>query len=283
MPDQEAVGGHPSDATGSAWTPPSGEPEGQSNIARSLGIQNEGDPSNATGDEPKGEEGELSEEETGEEPKTLGSKKAQPKPGENKLVDKYSERIQQLAEETYAYELNRVQKDPKYLDKLVQSTDQMDQKMAGKLLSRNDFGSKTVEDYKKSLIVKNAGNDPRDQAIAELRMEVENLKNGTKSQNWASWKAANAVSGEAETLADSVRAEYPTMSNPDVLAFVRGKLGITHTPSQKEQMGYGRGGLGAVPQEDTPDLESPLARALLPKDVKLTQKFGRQLLGKMRR
>ncbi len=283
MPDQEAGGAHPSDATGTAWTPPSGEPEGQSNIARSLGIQNAGEPSDTTDDESKGNEGETTEEETGEQPKTLGSKKALPKPGENKLVDKYGERIQQLAEEAYALDLDRVRKDPAYLDKLVQSNDPMDQRMATKLLSRNDFGAKTVDDYKRSLIVKNAGKDPRDQAIAELRMEVENLKSGTRSQDWASWKQQNAVSGEAETLADSVRAEYPSMSNADVLAFVRGKLGITHAPSQKEQMGYGRGGLGAVPQEDTPDLESPLARALLPKDIKATQKFGRQLLGRMRR
>lgn len=286
MPTEEAVA-HPTDVSGVAWVPPSGEPQGESNIAAALGLEKHfkdvGEGSEATGEKPKGEDSTTpSLEGTGLKPKTTKSAQTQPKAGEVPLVDQYSAAIQRDAEEAYAWSLNRARSDETYLDKLVQSKDPIDQRLATKLLARNDFGSKTVDEYKRNLIVKNAGKDPRDQALAQMRVELDELRNGTQSKDWSSWKAENAVSGEAEVLADNIRAEYPSMNNADVLAFVRGKLGITQNPTQKERMGFVRGGLGAVPEEDAPNLESPLAKALLPKDIKKTVEFGRQLLGRRR-
>lgn len=270
MPNEEAAV-HPSDVSGAKWEPPAGEPQGRANIAAALGVSQKLE-----------SETPSAPVETGEEPKTDEGKKA-PKPGENKLVDQYSEFIQRNAEEAYAIALFKAKNDEKYLDTLVASSDPMDQKMATKLLSRNDFGAKSVDEYKRTLRVKQAGDDPKDRRLAELEAKVDELTNGSKVKDWSQWKKENAVSGEAEVLADQVRMEYPSMSSADVMAFVRGKLGMTQNPTQKEQMGFVRGGLGAVPEEDLPNTDSPLARALLPKDIKKTTAFAKHLLGRTRR
>lgn len=266
MPTEEAV--DPTDVTGAKWEQPTGEPQGA--LATALGVTNT----------PKTPEGETSTTQ-GEKSADVPVEKSAP--GKPDAKDTYSAKVQELAEEAYAWAANQARQNPDFLEKLVTSGDPTDQKLATKLLARNDFGAKTIDEFKKNVILKKAGDDPRDRAIAELRMELNELKTGSGAKDWQSWKKENAVAGEAETLADQVRSEYPTMSNADVLALVRGKLGITHVPTQKEQMGYGRGGLGAVPEENSVDTESPLARALLPRDVKKTTEFAKQLFGKGRR
>ena len=256
----------PVDVTGLPYVPPSsGKSQGTANVARALGLQ----PDEVPADEP-------------EEPKTDNTEpKAESDQKKRQLAENADAILQKNMEEAYALALHRARNEDGYLDKLSQSSDPIEQRLAAKLIARNDFGAKTVDEYKKNLRMKAAKGDPKEERLIRLESELEELRSGSKTKDWTDWKRENSVTGEVAELCDQTRVDYPNMPYKDVLALVRGKMGIASKPLLKEQMGFVRGGSG-MPEEDTTSFESPLAKALLP-NLKATQKFAKQYLKAARR
>lgn len=295
----------PSDVTGLPLKPneyaPGGEHDGRQAVARQLGLSGQ----DTTDDDDEGDDDDIDDDgdDTDDDDEDAGAKnqkgkkstdRFQRKPSKAelelqgkqsgkeggkqkpKIVDDYSETIQARAEEAYAWTLNRVQKDPEYLDNLVQSKDPIDLKLARKLLARNDFGAKTVEEYRVQIRMKKAGDDPVQQELVRLNSEVERLTEGSRSANWKNWKKEYSVGGEAAEIADAIHAEYPEMPYEDVLSMTRGKLGVAELPSMKEQVGHVRSG-GDMGQGENLNMSSPLAKSLLP-NVKQTKKFAKRYM-----
>ena len=264
----------PVDVTGLPYVPPSsGKSQGTANVARALGLPADTVP------EDDSDEDEQKDDNT--ESSNAQSQKADPDQKKRQLAENADAVLQRNMEDAYAIALHRARSEDGYLDKLTQSSDPIEQRLAAKIIARNDFGAKTVEEYRKTSRMKAAKGDPAEERLIRLESELEELRSGTKTQDWSNWKKDNAVTGEAAELADQVHAEYSTMSYSDVLSLVRGKMGIASKPLQKESMGFVRGGSG-MPEEDQADFESPLAKALLP-NIKATKKFAKQYLKGARR
>lgn len=274
MPDAEAAV-DPTDVTGEAWTPPTaGETNGRVNVASALGLP---DQTEETEDEETSEEEESDETSSkGTTQRTQPDKKTRADETKKQLAENADAILQRNMEELYDNARYRARNEEGYLDKLVQSKDPIEQRLAAKIIERNDFGAKTLDDYRKQLRIKNAGKDPRDQKIAELEAAIDEIRGGSKTKEWSDWKSQNRVTGDAETLADQVHSQYPDLPNAHVLAIVRNELGVKATPSLKESVGFVRGS-GSAPEEDGVDLSSPLARKLLP-NAKKTVKFAKQFM-----
>lgn len=246
----------------------SGEPKGQqSDIAKLLGVEDPDEDDEDTTDEDDDEEQDRSE--------GTGAKAAKAKEKKD-AAENYAAKIQVQSEELYAINLKRAREEEGYLDKLISSNDPLDQRMAKKLLERNDFGSKTVADYKKSLLKKAVGDDPVKQELAEIKSSLQELRSEKKTEAWSNWKKENSVRGEAAKLADEIRARYPDMEPPEVLDMVRGKLGVSNLSSMKEEAFAGS--RSAMPETNETDLNSPVARKMLKGiDVKALKKFSRKM------
>lgn len=264
MPDAEAAV-DPTDVTGEQWTPPTaGETQGRVNVSKALGL-----PENPS-------EEELEETETKQEGNTQQTPSKRADETKKQLAENADAVLQKNMEEAYATALYRARNEDDYLDKLAQSKDPIEQRLASKLIERNDFGAKSLDDYRKQLRIKSAGKDPRDQKIAELEAAIEEIRGTSTSKEWSEWKTQNKVTGEAEQMADEIHSSHPDLPPNYILGIVRNELGAP-TPSRKESVGFVRSS-GSSPEEDGVDLSSPLAKRLL-KNPKETVKFAKQWMG----
>ena len=197
-----------------------------------------------------------------------------------KVVDRYSAKIQEKAEELYATEERLSLKNEGYLDKLL-SGDATDRKYAAKILKRNadTFGASTVEDYQKKKAVDAAGDDPTARKLAATEVDVQGIKERQRGDDWKSWKGKQKVDGDFEAFADEVWNEYgrPTDDKKmaDVLHVAKGRMGHSANVSHKSLSSFAAG--GGMPTETDDPFSSPLARKLL-KNPKETKKFAKNYL-----
>jgi len=273
---QEKADVDPMDVTGIPLTPneinQSGEPQGTANVASALGL--------------KPEDLEEDKEEDDEEKPPQKVKEEAPKSEEdpNKLGEKYAEFVQRNAEEAYANALHRAKTEEGYLASLSQSKDAMDQRIMKKLLERNDFGAKTIEEYRRNVRTKEIGDDPVKLKLAELEDRQTRFEQGSAEKEWSQWKQENAVRGKAAELADDVHSRYPDMPLAEVMETVKGKMGGEYSASQKQHTSALIGGDG-IHQEDSLGIGSVnpnLVNALLP-NRKKTVKFAKQYVREIRR
>lgn len=185
-------------------------------------------------------------------------------------IENYSAKAQALAEETYALAVQKAKLDPGYLSELAESKDKIDRRLAEKILSRNpEFGAATVDDFRTLQAKRQAGDDPQAQALAEVRVKQEQLDHRQKESEWETFKSHNAVTGELERAADDIRSRFPNADHGELVAFARGKLGVTPSAPKKPGASGAVGG-GSAPAEDDPT-NSPLATRMLrgkPQDTK---------------
>lgn len=195
-----------------------------------------------------------------------------------KVIKNNSARIQETAEELYRVEEKLALSDTSRIDRLVNSKDAQDRKLAEKILKRNaeTFGANSVEGYK-ILQARNSSTDPTEQKIAVQDLEIQSLKQKQVDSDWSQWKKDNSVSDEVAAIADDVRATYPNMSNGDILATARGRMGLTQTSSQKKSASTAIGSSGA-PEQDDAVYASSLAKRLGLKDPDTTLKFAKGYL-----
>jgi hypothetical protein len=194
------------------------------------------------------------------------------------VIQSREARIQEKSEELYRTEERLALKDPEYIKTLVASKDPLDRKLAGKILKRNaeTFGASSLEEYEIVLTKQNIS-DPTEQKIAELDIKTKSLEQKQNDSAWSEWKKANSVGDDIAKVADEVRATYPQMSNGDVVALARGKMGLVQTSSQKGSSSVAVGASGAPETEDA-NLTSPLAKRLGLKQPDSTVKFAKEYL-----
>lgn len=188
---------------------------------------------------------------------------------------KAEERIQVKAEELYQTAERAALVDASYLPTLLDSKDTADRKLAEKIILRNaeKFGASSVDEYRKSLILKKEA-DPVKQQLAVQDLEIASLKETQAENRWREWKRDHRVTGDMESQADAVRTLYPSMPEGDILATARGRMGLANPHSTKAASAASAGG-GTPSEEDESALESPLAKRLL-HDPKKTMKFARE-------
>lgn len=248
-----------------------GEPAGQqlSKVAEALGI--------ADKDLPEDEE-EIDEEEESPQAKGTGSKDAKAKAD---ALENYSAQVQEKSEELYALNLSMAKDNPEHIEKLIKSSNPLDQRMAKKLLDRNDFGAKTIEEFKKMQARKSVGDDPVKQELADIKSSLEELRNERKIMAWNDWKKENAIKGDAAKLADDFHARYPDADNADIVAYVRGKMGVSNGFSMKSSSFAGsRGDMPETTDEEL-DFSSPVAKGMMKNvDLKKLRKFTRQAMAR---
>ena len=275
----------------------SGDDQGTAALARSLGVDPDNlDEENEDDDEDEEDESDDSDlddanskqrtKDEATDRKSKGKSKKAPRGSEedpNQLGEHYAKFLQDNAEEAYATALHRAQNEAGYLDKLVKSTNKMDLRIAQKLLERNDFGAKTIEDYRRNTRKKEAGDDPAAQRHAEILDRIERIEQGQSEKGWKQWKRENAVAGEAEKLADDIHARYPDMPEGEVMDMVRGKLGAAYRKPQKESMSAGYGGDVSPEGEDLNVSVNPKLRGALLPNFKKTAKFAKSYMKEMRR
>ena len=146
------------------------------------------------------------------------------------VVDNYSSTIQGLAEEAYELARHNAVSDPTYLQSLIDSGDKTKMKLADKVLERNaqQFGAKSVDEYKAKLELDKAGDDPVRIELAQIKMEQARVKSDQTNRDWNSFKRNKKVQegSEFDKLCDSVRKEYPSSPESDVLLLAQGRAGI---------------------------------------------------------
>ncbi len=194
-----------------------------------------------------------------------------------KVIQSREARIQEKSEELYRTEERLALKDHEYLYKLVDSTDAMDRKLAGKILKRNaeTFGASSPEELKLKL-AKDAVTDPVEKKTVEMDFKLKNLEQKQIESDWSKWKSDNKVGEDLATVADEIRAQYPDMPNGDLLAMARGRMGLSQTSSKKISGSTAMGSSGA-PETDESVYSSPLAKRLL-KNPDSTMKFAKGYL-----
>lgn len=243
----------------------SGEHQEPSEVARrALGLPEEKSPATET----KGQQSKP-------DPKTSQEQKSDVEG--QKLVDNYSAKIQEKAEELYATDERLALRDPTHLDQLLSSTDKVDRRNAEKILQRNakTFGASTVEDYRLQKEKLAAGDDPTRQKFVEIDHELRSLKIEKKATQWKEWKLENSIKGELGKFADEIYSQYPEMTFVDVLDLAKGRLGIrTHAVPGKEEGSIATGaGNPSQNEEISPNLKRLLR--IRPE----TEKFAREYLG----
>ena len=267
--DEKASAGElpPEMLFGPKWEPPAGgDPQRPVNpmLAKALGISPDRLPKTETA--PEGEP-------EGEKPE------GKPTKDKRELDEEYQARLQKDAEEAFANAAFRLKEEgQEYLDKLVHDPSLAAQRIAKKLLENNDFGAKTVPEYKKLLKIRQAGDRPEDQRVAQLESRLEELEQGGKEKDWQRWKEANGVSGKASQIANDVHSRFPDMEYAEVMETTRGKLGVDASAPMKIGAGVAPGG-AAVPQEEKLDFSTPLARRLIGSQerMKANQEFAKKL------
>lgn len=218
--------------------------------------------------------GSKDEEET-QTPPALSDEKAQEEG--QKTVENFSKAIQDASEELYGTMLYRAKNEDGYLTTLIESKDPIERKMAKKILERNkDFGASTVEDYQLLRKKEQAGDNPQAQDLIEVKHRQEKLEQKQSDAEWDNWKSTNAVSGELAEAADAIRLKYPDMDRGEIIAFARGKMGISSSAPSKPGSSAAFGGSSAPSQEDP--TSSPLAKRLLRGSSTETKKFANDYL-----
>lgn len=151
-----------------------------------------------------------------------------PNPGE-KRVEEYSAAIQKNAEEAYAWGLHRAMTDPETLDQMIASKNPIDQKIAEKILERNaeHFGAGSIQEFLAKKTIDDAGADPRDRELAQLKINQNKLLEENKNRAWNDWKRDNGVKNdEFGKMCDQIRRDYPNSPESDVVSIARGRAGI---------------------------------------------------------
>lgn len=214
---------------------------------------------------------------TGEKPVISDAQKKADEEGK-KVVDAYSKVIQEHAEQLYETLSYRAKTEDGFINKLLESKDKTEQKMAKKIIERNaeHFGAATAEEYRLNIAKKNA-KTPEEAKLLETEHKIAAIEQKQSEQQWQTWKKENSVSGEAAAIADEIRAQYPEMPYGLVMDAVKGRLG-GNTVSTKTASSV-VGGSVAAPQEQEIDISSPLAKGILKNvNVKATQKFAKEYL-----
>lgn len=280
----------------------SGEPQGRAALRRGLGLSEEDDNTEEDDEDDLEDDKDESDEEDSEDddeddkPRQRkkdksddesGRKKSKKLPKDtqdhlNDLGENLESFVQRNSEEAYAIALNRAKNEDGYLDKLVSSKDPIDQRLAKKLIEKHDFGSKTVEEYRKSLREKEIGDDPLKLQLAEMNDRLERMEGRSNERSWSQWKKENAVTGKAAEIADDIHRRYPDMPEGEVMEFVKGKMGGSFRAPQKPSHSTVFGGDGAPHEEAEPVQNKRLVQTLLP-NYKKTRKFAKKYMQGMRR
>ena len=194
-----------------------------------------------------------------------------------KLVDTYSSKIQEKAEELYVTEERLALRDPAHLDKLLSSTDKVDRKNAEKILKRNSehFKATSPDEYKMMKAKKAAGDDPVRQQLVEMNHEIASLKKERSSTEWKEWKLENSIKGNLSKVADEVYSEYPDLPFTDIFNLAKGRAGVRSpsSPGKQEASTAIGGGMPTVTEEIDPALKSKFR--IRPE----TEKFAKSYLG----
>ena len=194
-----------------------------------------------------------------------------------KVVDNYSAKIQEKAEELYATEERLALRDSAHLDKLLASSDKTDRKNAEKILKRNPdaFGAATVDAYKLSRAKAAAGNDPVRQKLVEVDHEIAGLKQEKRTTEWKEWKLENSVRGDLSKVADEVYSEYPDLPFADLLSLAKGRAGVLSPSMPGKREGSSPVGGGSPSQNETISPELKGRFRISPK----AEQFAKEYLG----
>jgi len=249
-------------------------PEKPVDLSKFTGGEPDGQPSKAFGlptDTPSPDEGTAPEKPT-EDPKP----EAIDDPNAKKLVDKYSAKIQETAEELYASMLYRARNEEGYLAKLAASQDPTEKKLVKKILERNpEFGASSPEEYR-LLTEKQQAKDPEAQERIELKHKLNSQDQKLKELEWDKYKEKNGITGDFEVLVDDLHSQHPELPEGKLVAMAKGLSGGTASPQTKQGASFATGGSNPAQTEDA--FTSPLARRLL-KDVSATKKFAKEYFG----
>lgn len=144
-------------------------------------------------------------------------------------IGEYEASIQRSAEESYAWALHRSMMDPNALDVMLSSQNPIDRKLAEKILERNSehFGAGSLDEYLAKKTIDDVGSDPRDRKLAEIELNQKKILKAEDNRRWSDWKKENGVKNdEFGKLCDSVRSEYTSSPEADIISIARGRAGI---------------------------------------------------------
>lgn len=148
-------------------------------------------------------------------------------------VDNYSAAIQTMAEEAYALASHNALTDASHLDRMIESGDPTQVKIAEKVIERNSehFKAKSLEEYKANAELAKAGDDPTKLELASLKQEQAKMKKERADEKWSDFKIKQKIEANSEfdALCDTVRKEYPNAPMSDVIHTARGRAGIDPT------------------------------------------------------
>lgn len=169
------------------------------------------------------------------------------------VVENYSATIQRHAEQAYATALYNAKQDPSVIDAMLTSGDQTEMQIAEKLLARNPdlFGAGTVEEYQAKRTLEEAGADPRDKEIAQLKINQAKIDQREADREWKDWKKDNGLKDDSfGQLCDQVRKQNPNLPQGDIVAIARGRAGIKPLdPSPLDAVRVNAGGARGTPPE----------------------------------
>lgn len=198
-------------------------------------------------------------------------------PNAKKLVDKYSAKIQETAEELYANMLYRAKTEDGYLAKLAQSQDKTEQKLVKKILERNpEFGASTPEEYRLLTEKQQAKDDPEAQERIDLKHRLNTQDQKLKELEWDKLKERNGIDGDFGQQVDDLHSQHPDLPFGKIVAMAKGLSGGSATPQTKREASFASGGANPTQTEDV--FSSPLAKRLL-KDAGKTKQFAKEYFG----
>jgi hypothetical protein len=188
------------------------------------------------------------------------------------IVENYSTVIQRYAEEAYATVFSRAKQDPIVVKNLIESGDKTERSLAEKLLQRNPelFGAGTIEEYMANQALEQAGADPRDREIAQMKLENAKRDQREANREWREWKKEHGVKNDSfGQLCDQVRTQFPKMPESDIVAVARGRAGIKPLePSALDGVPPSlQGGGGPPPEGGQPNAGAVDALGLRSNDV----------------
>lgn len=169
------------------------------------------------------------------------------------IVENYSAVIQRHSEQAYATALYNAKQDPSIVDGMLASGDQTERQIAEKLLTRNPelFGAGTVEEYQAKRSLEDAGSDPRDREIAQLKINQAKIEQQSADREWRDWKKENGIKDDSfGQLCDTVRKQNPNLPQGDIVAIARGRAGVKPLdPSPLDAVKVNAGGGRGSPPE----------------------------------
>ncbi len=182
------------------------------------------------------------------------------------IVENYSAVIQRHAEQAYATALYNAKQDPSVVDAMLTSGDATEMQIAEKLLTRNPelFGAGTIEEYQAKKALDDAGSDPRDKEIAQLKINQAKIDKRDAERDWTVWKDKNGIKDDSfGKLCDQVRKEYPNSPKGDIVAVARGRAGVKPLePSPLDAVKVNAGGGRGAPADAGRQLDPGALSAL---------------------